>query len=97
MMGTAAYMSPEQIRGEKLDARTDLFSLGPVLYEMATGQPAFPGDTIAIVRDGILGGTPKPVRESNPDLLLKLEETSAERSKRIANCAIRAPPTSERS
>jgi serine/threonine protein kinase len=68
MMGTAAYMSPEQIRGEKLDARTDLFSFGLVLYEMATGQAAFPGDTIATVHDGILRGTPKPVRESNPEV-----------------------------
>jgi Tol biopolymer transport system component len=74
MMGTAAYMSPEQIRGEKLDARTDLFSFGLVLYEMATGQAAFPGDTIATVHDGILRGTPKPPRESNPELPPKLEE-----------------------
>jgi serine/threonine protein kinase len=74
LMGTAAYMSPEQIRGEKLDARTDLFSFGLVLYEMATGQAAFPGDTIATVHDGILRSMPKPVRESNPELPPKLEE-----------------------
>ncbi|HXJ97199.1 MAG TPA: protein kinase, partial [Terriglobia bacterium] len=73
-MGTAAYMSPEQIRGEKLDARTDLFSLGLVLYEMATGQPAFSGDTVATVHDAILRDAPKPARESNPDLPPKLEE-----------------------
>ncbi|HXJ96823.1 MAG TPA: protein kinase [Terriglobia bacterium] len=73
-MGTAAYMSPEQIRGEKLDARTDLFSLGLVLYEMATGQPAFSGDTVATVHDAILRDAPKPAQESNPDLPPKLEE-----------------------
>ena len=64
-MGTAGYMSPEQVRGEKLDARTDLFSFGLVLYEMATGQRAFSGDTAAIVHDAILNQTPAPVRELN--------------------------------
>ncbi|HXJ93647.1 MAG TPA: protein kinase [Terriglobia bacterium] len=73
-MGTAAYMSPEQIRGEKIDARTDLFSFGLVLYEMATGKPAFSGETIASVHDAIVRGAPKPARESNADLPPKLEE-----------------------
>ena len=73
-LGTAAYMSPEQIRGEKLDARTDLFSLGLVLYEMATGQQAFSGNTAAIVQDGILHRSPVPPRQLNSNLPPKLEQ-----------------------
>ncbi len=71
-MGTAGYMSPEQVRGEKLDARTDLFSFGLVLYEMATGQRAFSGETAAVVRDAILNDTPGPLRELNSALPAKL-------------------------
>ena len=74
-MGTACYMSPEQVRGEKLDARTDLFSFGLVLYEMATGQQAFKGETTAVVRDAILNLAPAPARELNPEVPLRLEET----------------------
>src|SRR5207253_9502863 len=73
-MGTAAYMSPEQVRGEKLDARTDLFSFGLVLYEMATGQQAFSGETAPILHDAILNHAPTPVRELNPGIPLKLAE-----------------------
>jgi len=65
-MGTAFYMSPEQIRGEKLDARSDLFSLGLVLFEMMTGGRAFRGSTGAAVHDAVLHGSPVPVRELNP-------------------------------
>ena len=74
-MGTAGYMSPEQVRGEKLDARTDLFSFGLVLYEMATGQRAFSGETAAVVRDAILSDTPRPLRELNSALPAKLVST----------------------
>ena len=74
-MGTAGYMSPEQVRSEKLDARTDLFSFGLILYEMATGQRAFSGDTAAILKDAILNHTPAPVHELNSTLPLKLEQT----------------------
>ena len=72
-MGTAFYMSPEQVRGEKLDARTDIFSFGLVLYQMVTGQRAFPGNTTAVVHDGILHQEPTPPRRVNPELPLELE------------------------
>jgi len=72
-MGTAGYMSPEQVRGEKLDARTDLFSFGLVLYEMAAGQRAFTGETAPILHDAILSHTPTPVRELNPEIPSQLE------------------------
>jgi serine/threonine protein kinase len=66
-------MSPEQVRGEPLDARTDLFSFGLVLYEMATGHQAFEGATVAIVNDAILNRPPVPVRELNPGVSPDLE------------------------
>ena len=73
-LGTVAYMSPEQLRAEPLDVRTDLFSLGLVLYEMATGQRAFPGSTSAVVAAGILNQPPPPPRTLRPDLPERLEE-----------------------
>jgi serine/threonine protein kinase/Flp pilus assembly protein TadD len=74
-LGTAPYMSPEQVRGEKVDARTDLFSFGLVLYEMATGQQAFSGETALVLRGAILNHTPAPAADLNPELPLKLVET----------------------
>jgi non-specific serine/threonine protein kinase len=86
VLGTVHYMSPEQTRGQLTDARTDLFSLGAVLYQMATGELPFQGDTDAVVFEAILNRDPKPLSEANPSMppgLVQILEKALEKDRQL--------------
>jgi eukaryotic-like serine/threonine-protein kinase len=93
VIGTIAYMSPEQMRGEGLDARTDLFSFGAVLYEMVTGVAPFRGETVGVIAEAILNRSPVAAVRLNPDVSPKLEEVTNRPSRKTEICVISMPPT----
>lgn len=91
-MGTAGYMPPERVRGEKLDARTDLFSFGLVLYETATGQRAFSGQTPEMVHNAILRQVPVKIRDLNAEIPSRLEAIIGAAMEKIAIVAVSQRP-----
>ena len=93
IIGTVAYMSPEQAEGQPVDQRSDIFSLGVVLYEMATGERPFNGDTNVSMLSSILKDTPRSVTELRQDLPATSRASSGTASKRIRKSAIRRPKT----